>query len=87
MKRKIRENGSDGRQEMYAEGEMTSAKRRRKGWKPRDESEGDSALSSGQCTAKGGWICLVCREARGVFVSRRYSRREPVGNGYKEVCK
>lgn len=90
MKRKIRENGSDGRQEMYAEGEMTSAKRRRKGWKPRDESEGDSALSSGQCTAKGGWICVSYverQEVPRVFVSRRYSRMEPEGNGYKGVCK
>lgn len=45
---------------MYVEGEMTSAERRRKGWQPRDESEGDSALSSGQWTVRGGSV-VVCR--------------------------
>lgn len=48
MKKKIRENRNNGQQEIRTEGEMTSAESRQKGWKPRDESKGDSALSSGQ---------------------------------------
>lgn len=48
--KEIRENGNDGRQEVPPEGggsKVTSAERRRKGWKPtklRDESEGNSVL-------------------------------------------
>ncbi|EGI61234.1 hypothetical protein G5I_10480 [Acromyrmex echinatior] len=53
MKKKMQERTrmmDDGK---YAEGEMTSAERRRKEWKPRDESEGDNAPSSGQWIIKG----------------------------------
>lgn len=48
--KEIRENRNDGRQEVQAGrggGKVTSAERRRKGWKPtkpRDESEGNSVL-------------------------------------------
>lgn len=59
-KRKIRGNWSDERQGIHAEDEMTSADRRRKEWKPRDErereSEGDSALSSGGPRGVGGSV-------------------------------
>lgn len=66
MKRKIRENRNNGQQEIRTEGEVTSAGRRQKGWKPRDESKGDSALSSGSGPRRAVELCLVCREARGV---------------------
>ncbi|KYN29773.1 hypothetical protein ALC57_00778 [Trachymyrmex cornetzi] len=54
MKKKMRERTRMMDGGKYAEGEMTSAERRRKEWKPRDESEGDSALSSEQWIMRGG---------------------------------
>lgn len=76
----------DGRK--YVKGEM-STKKRRKGQKSRDESEGDSVLSSGQRT-KGGWIRVshvATLEASCAFVFRRYSRRDARRDSRKYVSK
>lgn len=77
----------DGRK--YAKSEMTSAEKRRKGWKPRDENEGDSALSSEQLT-RGGWIrvsYVETLEAPHVFVFHRYSRKDARRDLRKYVSK
>lgn len=59
MKRRIRKM-NDGRQEIRAYGTMSRDKAQRQGKRvetsKRDESEGDSALLSGQWTARGGRI-------------------------------
>lgn len=80
-KRKIRGNGSDERQGIHAEDEMTSADRRRKEWKPRDERERERGRqrSIERWTARGGWIRVTYverQEVPRVFVSRRNSRRD-----------
>ena len=54
MKKKMRERTRMMDGGKYAEGEMTSAERKRKEQKPKDESEGDNALSSRQWIMKGG---------------------------------
>lgn len=77
----------DGRK--YAKGEMIRAEKRRKGWKSRNKSEGDSVLSSGQWT-RGGWIRVSyvrTLEAPRAFVFHRYSRRGVRRDSRKYVSK
>lgn len=66
-KRKIRGNGSDEQQGIHAEDEMTSADRRRKEWKPRDERERARETALYRAVDREGWVdpCHVCRKARG----------------------
>lgn len=69
MKRKIRENGHDGRQEIYAKDEMASAEGEKSG------NQGMRARETALYRAGSGSLgvdsCLVCREVPRVFVSCR----------------
>lgn len=76
----------DGRK--YAKGEMISAKRRRKGWKSRNENEGDSSIE--RARTRGGWIhvsYIGTLEVPHVFVFRRCSRRGARRDSRKYVSK
>lgn len=89
MKRRIRKNENDGRQEIQAKDKMTSAEPRQKGWKPRDESERQRSIERAADVRDGRiHVSYVERqEVPRVFVSRGTRKGCARGTDPRGGCK